>query len=99
MNPAGVLGDFRMLSTPSAARPSPKTEHPAKPAAIKASEEIAKSQERTRKTRPRRFKATQGTARSRSQAHEKEAAAADARLREILTALPNLPHASVPIGT
>src|SRR5258707_14808882 len=36
--------------------------------------------------------------REQIQESEKIAAEAEARLREILTALPNLPHASVPVG-
>src|SRR3981189_675242 len=37
--------------------------------------------------------------REQIQVSEKKAAEFEARLREILTALPNLPHASVPVGT
>jgi len=37
--------------------------------------------------------------RERIQEAEKKSTEADARLREILTALPNLPHSSVPVGT
>src|SRR5712671_2382361 len=37
--------------------------------------------------------------RERIQESEKKAAEQEARLREILTSLPNLPHASVPVGT
>src|SRR5258708_14942202 len=36
--------------------------------------------------------------REQIQVSEKKAAESEARLREILTALPNLPHASVPVG-
>src|SRR5450432_70096 len=36
--------------------------------------------------------------REQIQTSEKKAAESEARLREILTALPNLPHASVPVG-
>ena len=37
--------------------------------------------------------------REQIQTSEKKAAESEARLREILTAIPNLPHASVPVGT
>src|SRR5258706_11229681 len=37
--------------------------------------------------------------REQIQVSEKKAAEFEARLREILTALPNIPHSSVPVGT
>jgi seryl-tRNA synthetase len=94
MDPAAVLKDFRDLD---ARRRQAITEaETSKAQRNKASEEIAKLKKSGQDA---------GTAmaqtkelRERIAELEKTASDLDARLREILTGIPNLPHASVPVG-
>ena len=95
MNPAEVLKDFRTIDAER--RQAITQTETLQARRNKASEEIAKLK-KNKEDASALIKETQEL-RGQIQEHEKEAAAADARLREILTALPNLPHASVPIGT
>ncbi len=95
MNPAEVLKDFHSLD---AERRSAITENETLQARRnRASEEIAK----LKKSGQDASALIQETKdlREQIQTTEKKAAESEARLREILTALPNLPHASVPVGT
>ncbi len=95
MNPAEVLKDFHSLD---AERRSAITENETLQARRnRASEEIAK----LKKSGQDASALIQETKELREQIQttEKKAAESEARLREILTALPNLPHASVPVGT
>lgn len=95
MNPAEVLKDFRTID---AERRQAITQSETLLARRnKASEEIAKLK-KNKEDASALIKETQDL-RGQIQEHEKKAADADARLREILTAIPNLPHASVPVGT
>ena len=95
MNAAEVLKDFRAID---AERRQAITEVESLQARRnKASEEIAKLK-KNKEDASALIKETQDM-RGQIQEGEKKAADADARLREILTALPNLPHASVPVGT
>jgi seryl-tRNA synthetase len=94
MNPAEVLKDFAVID---AERRQAITQAEGLQARRnRASEEIAK----LKKSGQDAALAIQETKelREQIQAAEKKATDADARLREILTALPNLPHASVPVG-
>jgi seryl-tRNA synthetase len=94
MDPAAVLKDFREVD---AQRRQAITEaETSKAQRNKASEEIAKLKKGGQDA---------GTAmaqtkdlREKIQTLEKTAADLDARLRDILAGIPNLPHASVPIG-
>src|SRR5216684_1061185 len=95
MNPAEVLKDFHSLD---AERRAAITENETLQARRnRASEEIAK----LKKSGQDASALIQETKELREQIQttEKKAAESEARLREILTALPNLPHASVPVGT
>jgi seryl-tRNA synthetase len=94
MNPAEVLKDFRAID---AERRHAITETETLQARRnRASEEIAK----LKKNKQDATALIQETKefREKIQEHEKKATETDSRLREILTALPNLPHASVPVG-
>ena len=94
MNAAEVLKDFRAIDTE---RRQAITEAETLLARRnRASEEIAK----LKKSGQDATAAIQETKelREKIQESEKKSAEADARLREILTSLPNLPNASVPIG-
>ena len=95
MNPAEVLKDIRTIDAER--RQAITQTETLQARRNKASEEIAKLK-KNKEDASALIKETQEL-RGQIQEHEKKAAAADARLREILTALPNLPHASVPIGT
>jgi seryl-tRNA synthetase len=95
MNAAEVLKDFRAID---AERRQAITQVESLQARRnKASEEIAKLK-KNKEDASALIKETQDM-RGQIQEGEKKAADADARLREILTAIPNLPHASVPVGT
>ena len=95
MNPAKVLKDFRTID---AERRQAITETETLQAKRnRASAEVAKlkknkqdAAELTRETKSLREKISEC---------EKKAAEADGRLREILTSIPNFPHASVPVGS
>src|SRR5882762_4327646 len=94
-NPAEVLKDF---GTIDAERRQAITHNETLQARRnRASEEIAK----LKKSGQDATSLIQETKelREQIQVSEKKAAEFEARLREILTALPNLPHASVPVGT
>jgi seryl-tRNA synthetase len=95
MNPAEVLKDFRTIDAER--RQAITQTEMLQARRNKASEEIAKLK-KNKEDASALIKETQEL-RGQIQEHEKKAADADARLREILTALPNLPHASVPVGT
>jgi seryl-tRNA synthetase len=95
MNPAEVLKDFAAIDVER--RQAITQNETLQARRNRASEEIAK----LKKSGQDATALIQETKelREQIQASEKNAAEAEARLREILTALPNLPHDSVPIGT
>src|SRR5712675_1614298 len=95
MNPAEVLKDFHALD--SERRQAITQNETLQARRNRASEEIAK----LKKSGQDAAALIQETKdlRGQIQTSEKKAADAEARLREILTALPNLPHSSVPVGT
>jgi len=95
MNASEVLKDFRTID--SERRQAITQTETLQARRNKASEEIA----RLKKNKEDASALIQETKDLREQIaeHEKKAADADARLREILTAIPNIPHASVPVGT
>ena len=95
MSPEEVLKDFRAIDV-ERRQAITQTEN-LQACRNKASEEIA----RLKKTKQDASALIQETKdlREQIQEGEKKSAASDARLREILTAIPNLPHASVPVGT
>jgi seryl-tRNA synthetase len=95
MNPADVLKDFASID---AERRQAITQNETLQARRnRASEEIAK----LKKSGQDATALIQETKelREQIQVSEKKAAESEARLREILTALPNMPHATVPVGT
>jgi len=95
MNPTDLLKDFRAID---AERRQSITETEGLQARRnRASEEIAKLK-KSGQDASMQIQETKEL-RERIQEYEKRAGEADARLRDILTALPNLPHASVPVGT
>ena len=93
-NPAEVLKDFRAIDAER--RQAITLTESLQARRNKASEEIA----RLKKNKEDASALIQETkdAREQIQDCEKKSADADARLRDILSALPNLPHASVPVG-
>jgi len=95
MNAAEVLKDFRAIDA-ERRQAITQTER-LQAQRNKASEEIA----RRKKNKEDASALIQETKDLREQIaeHEKKAADADSRLREILTSIPNIPHASVPVGT
>jgi len=95
MNPAEVLKDFAAIDVER--RQAITQNETLQARRNRASEEIAK----LKKSGQDATALIQETKelREQIQVSEKKAAEAEARLREILTALPNLPHASVPVGT
>jgi seryl-tRNA synthetase len=95
MNPAEVLKHFRSIDAER--RQAITQTETLQARRNKASEEIARLK-KNKEDASALIKETQDL-RGRIQEGEKKAADADARLRDILTALPNLPHASVPVGT
>src|ERR1700719_2482532 len=94
MNPAEVLKDFRALDAER--RQAITAAETLQARRNRASEEIAKLKKSGQDASER----IQETKELREQIQESESKAAEqeARLREILTSLPNLPHASVPVG-
>ena len=94
MNPAGVLGDFTAIDAER--RQAITQTETLKAKRNQASEEIA----RLKKNKEDATAQIEATKQMREQIAEleKKSADADARLREILTALPNLPSDSVPVG-
>ena len=94
MSPEEVLKDFRAIDA-ERRQAITQTEN-LQARRNKASEEIA----RLKKTKQDASALIQETKdlRVQIQEGEKKSADADARLREILTAIPNVPHASVPVG-
>src|SRR6267142_523562 len=95
VNPAEALKDFGAIDTQR--RQAITQNETLQARRNRASEEIAK----LKKSGQDATSLIQETKelREQIQVSEKKAAEAEARLREILTALPNLPHASVPVGT
>jgi len=95
MNPADVLKDFRTID---AERRHAITESETlKAQRNRASEEIAK-RKKSGQNADALIQTTKDL-REQIQESEKKSEEADARLREILTSLPNLPHSSVPVGS
>src|SRR6202162_3054469 len=94
MNPAEVLKDFRAIDAER--RQAITAAETLQARRNRASEEIAK----LKKSGQDATALIQETKELREQIQnsEKKAAGPEARLREILTAWPNLPHASVPVG-
>jgi len=94
MDPAAVLKDFRAVDTQR--RQAITEEETSKARRNKASEEIAKLKKAGQDAGAAMAETKE--LRERIQELEKTAGDLDARLREILAGIPNLPHASVPIG-
>src|SRR5260370_14513532 len=94
MNPADVLKDFGALD--GERRQAITAAATLQARRNRASEEIAKLK-KGGKDASAQIQETKEL-RERIQESEKKAAEQEARLREILTSLPNLPHASVPVG-
>jgi len=94
MNPTGVLGDFKTIDTER--RHAITQSEQLKAKRNQASEEIARLK-KNKEDATAHIQATKDM-REQIQELEKKAEEADSRLREILTALPNLPNDSVPIG-
>src|ERR1700687_4414008 len=94
MNPAEVLKDFRAIDAER--RQAITAAETLQARRNRASEEIAE----LKKSGQDASAQIQETKEVREQIQESERKAAEqeARLREILTSLPNLPHASVPVG-
>src|ERR1700704_1531709 len=94
VNPADALKDFGAIDTER--RQAITQNETLQARRNRASEEIAK----LKKSGQDATALIQETKelREQIQVSEKKAAEAESRLREILTALPNLPHASVPVG-
>jgi len=94
MDPAAVLKDFREVDT--GRRRAITEAETSKAQRNKASEEIAKLKKSGEDASA--AMAQTKDLREKIQTLEKTAADLDARLRDILAGIPNLPHASVPIG-
>jgi seryl-tRNA synthetase len=94
MDPAAVLKDFRDVDTQR--RHAISAAETMKAQRNKASEEIAKAKKAGQDAST--AMAQTKDLREQIQTLEKTATDLDARLRDILTGLPNLPHASVPVG-
>ncbi len=94
MDPAAVLKDFREVDTQR--RQAITEAETSKAQRNKASEEIAKLKKSGQDAST--AMAQTKDLREKIQTLEKTAADLDARLRDILAGIPNLPHASVPIG-
>ena len=95
MDPAAVLRDFREVDTQR--RQAITEAETSKAQRNKASEEIAKLK-KAGQDATRRHGADQRSARARFRLSRRAAADLDARLRDTLVGIPNLPHASVPVG-
>src|ERR1700732_2159822 len=94
MNPAEVVKDFRAIDAER--RQAITAAETLQAQRNRASEEIAKLK-KSGQDASAQIQETKEL-REQSQESEKKAAEREARLREILTSLPNLPHASVPVG-
>jgi seryl-tRNA synthetase len=94
MDPAAVLRDFREVDTQR--RQAITEAETSKAQRNKASEEIAKLKKSGQDATG--AMAQTKDLREKIQTLEKTATDLDARLRDILVGIPNLPHASVPIG-
>jgi seryl-tRNA synthetase len=94
MNPAEVLKDFRAIDAER--RQAITAAETLQARRNRASEEIAKLK-KSGQDASERIQETKEL-REQIQESEKRAAEQEARLREILTSLPNLPHVSVPVG-
>ena len=94
MNPADVLKDFQTIDAER--RQAITQSETLKAKRNQASEEIAKAK-KSGQDASAQILATKEM-REQIQELEKKSVDADARLREILTALPNLPNDSVPVG-
>ena len=94
MDPAAMLKDFREVDTQR--RQAITEAETSKAQRNKASEEIAKLKKSGQDAST--AMAQTKDLREKISALEKTAADLDARLRDILVSLPNLPHASVPVG-
>ncbi len=94
MDPAAVLRDFREVDTQR--RQAITEAETSKAQRNKASEEIAKLKKGGQDASAEM--AQTKDLREKIQTLEKTAADLDARLRDILSGIPNLPHASVPVG-
>jgi seryl-tRNA synthetase len=95
MNPAEVLKDFRAIDTERRQAITQTETLQAK--RNQASEEIAKLK-KNKQDATVQIQETKDL-REKIQECEQKASEADARLRGILTSIPNLPHASVPVGS
>jgi seryl-tRNA synthetase len=94
MDPAAVLKDFHEVDTQR--RQAITEAETSKAQRNKASEEIAKLKKAGQDASS--AMAQTKDLREKISALEKTASDLDARLRDILTGIPNLPHASVPVG-
>src|SRR6202030_282874 len=94
MDPAAVLRDFREVDTQR--RQAITESETSKAQRNKASEEIAKLKKGGQDASAEM--AQTKDLREKIQALEKTAADLDARLQEILSGIPNMPHSSVPVG-
>ena len=94
LNPAAVLRDFRELDTER--RQAITQAETRKAQRNKASEEIAKLKKAGQDASAAMAQTKE--LREQIQALEKTASDLDARLRDILVGIPNIPHASVPVG-
>ncbi len=94
MNPTELLKDFRTIDAER--RQAITQTETLQARRNRASEDIAKLK-KAGQDASRQIQETKEL-REQIQQNEKKAAELDARLREILTSLPNLPHASVPVG-
>jgi seryl-tRNA synthetase len=94
MDPAAVLKDFREVDTQR--RQAITEAETSKAQRNKASEEIAKLKKSGQDASAAMAQTKE--MRERISELEKTASDLDARLREILAGIPNLPHASVPVG-
>src|SRR3982074_2061230 len=95
MNPAEVLKDFSAID--GERRQAITAAETLQARRNRASEEIAKLK-KSGQDASAQIQETKEL-REQLQESEKKAAEQEGRLREILTSLPNLPHASVPVGT
>jgi seryl-tRNA synthetase len=94
MNPTAALKDFQSIDAER--RQAITQMESLKAKRNQASEEIAKAK-KSGQDASAQIEATKQL-REQIQEFEKKSADADARLREILTSLPNLPHDGVPVG-
>src|SRR6266404_4320183 len=94
MNPAEVLKDFGAID--SERRQAITAAETLQARRNRASEEIARLKKSGQDASAQILETKE--LREQIQESEKKAAEQEARLREILTSLPNLPHASVPVG-